>query len=196
LRGAGFRLLCAEDAFVHHFGQASIGKWAMTAEYGERFHANRARWEEKWRRKWLPHQHRRNLEYQEMIARIRQAVEAALPADANVLVISKGDDELLDLNGRRGRHFPQADDGTYSGFNPANDRDAVEHLELLRRQGAEFLVIPGTSLWWLEHYQQFERHLAEQYSVALRREDTCLIFSLDDATARAVVSGASDSMEA
>jgi GT2 family glycosyltransferase len=196
LHAAGFRLLCAEDAFVHHFGQASIGKWAMTAEYGERFHANRARWEEKWQRKWLPHQHRPNLEYQDMVARIRQAVEAALPADARVLVISKGDDELLALNGRHGRHFPQADDGTYSGFNPANDRDAIEQLERLRRQGAEFLLIPGTSLWWLDHYRQFERHLAQQYSVALRREDTCLIFSLDDATARAVVSGASNSKEA
>jgi GT2 family glycosyltransferase len=196
LRAGGFRLLCAEDAFVHHFGQASIGKWAMTAEYGERFHANRDLWEDKWQRKWLPHQHRPNLEYQDMVSRIRQAVEAALPADADVLVISKGDDELLELNGRRGRHFPQADDGEYSGFNPANDRDAIEQLELLRRQGAEFLLIPGTSLWWLDHYRQFERHLAEQYSVALRREDTCLIFSLDDATAQAVVSSASNSMEA
>jgi GT2 family glycosyltransferase len=190
IRAAGLRLLCAEDAFVHHFGEAAIGKWAMTSEYGERFHANRARWEEKWRRKWVPHRRRLDLTYQDMISRIRQAVASTVPAGATVLVVSKGDDELLELPGRNGRHFPQVDDGTYSGHSPANDQEAIAHLEFLRTTGAAFLVIPATSFWWFEHYRQFHKHLTARYSAALRETDTCLIFSLDDAAPVGVVSDA------
>jgi GT2 family glycosyltransferase len=47
-RAAGHRVVCAEDAFVHHFGQASIGKLAASGGYGPLFHANRRRWEAKW----------------------------------------------------------------------------------------------------------------------------------------------------
>jgi GT2 family glycosyltransferase len=191
LREAGYRLLCAEDAFVHHFGEASIGKWAMTTEYGERFHANRVRWEEKWRRKWIPHRRRLDPSYQDLIARIREGVEAAVPPEATVLVVSRGDDELLKLNGRSAGHFPQVDGGTYSGHSPAGDREAIEHLESLRMAGAEFFVIPATSLWWLDHYRQFHRHLSERYSVALRDPDTCLIFSLNDSLADDVADAAS-----
>jgi hypothetical protein len=190
IRAAGLRMVCAEDAFVHHFGEAAIGKWAMTSEYGERFHANRARWEEKWQRKWVPHRRRLDLAYQDMVSRIRQAVAATVPVGATVLVVSKGDDELLELNGRTGRHFPQVDGGTYSGHSPANDREAIEHLESLRAAGADYLVIPATSFWWLDHYRQFHEHLTVRYPVALRESETCLIFSLDNPALLGVVSDA------
>src|SRR5262249_24174339 len=39
------------------------------------------------------------LRYQRLLTRIREAVRAALPADATVLVVSRGDSELLDLDG-------------------------------------------------------------------------------------------------
>ena len=54
VQAAGYRVDCAEDSFVHHFGQASLGKLAATDEYGPLFHANRKRWEEKWGRPWEP----------------------------------------------------------------------------------------------------------------------------------------------
>ena len=40
------------------------------------------------------------------------AADRALPPDATVLVVSHGDDELLELGAaRRGWHFPQQEDG-------------------------------------------------------------------------------------
>ena len=41
-REAGYRIVCAEDTFVHHFGQASIGKLGPTRGYGTLFHQNRS----------------------------------------------------------------------------------------------------------------------------------------------------------
>jgi hypothetical protein len=36
-------------------------------------------------------------------------------------------------------------------------------LERVRSRGAEFLVIPETARWWLQHYVQFGEHLRARY---------------------------------
>src|SRR5207248_4011389 len=41
------------------------------------------------------------------IQQVRETARRVLPADSIVLVISKGDDQLLNLEGRYGWHFPQ-----------------------------------------------------------------------------------------
>ena len=46
VRDAGYRLLCADDAFVHHFGETSFGKLVPSGEYARVLEANRARFEE------------------------------------------------------------------------------------------------------------------------------------------------------
>ena len=46
LRSAGYKLLCLEDVLVHHFGQATIGKLAVTGDYGKLFRSNRRKFEE------------------------------------------------------------------------------------------------------------------------------------------------------
>ena len=35
----------------------------------------------------------------------------------------------------------------------------IAELERLRERGAQYMVIPATSLWWLDHYQGFRRYL-------------------------------------
>jgi ABC-type multidrug transport system fused ATPase/permease subunit/GT2 family glycosyltransferase len=52
VRDAGFRATCAEDVFVHHFGEASLGQLAADGRYGELFHRNRGRFERKWGVAW------------------------------------------------------------------------------------------------------------------------------------------------
>jgi glycosyltransferase involved in cell wall biosynthesis len=114
--------------------------------------------------------------YQQLVKAIREKAARILPPDATVIVISKGDNELVTLNGCRAWHFPQIASGVYAGFYPPDSAAAIAQLEHLRSQGADFLVIPSTGFWWLEHYVAFREHLA-QYKV-LDQDENCIIVSL------------------
>jgi GT2 family glycosyltransferase len=54
VRAAGWRVVCAEDAYVHHFGQGSFQRLSA-AEYDRLFARNQRRFEAKWGRRWAPH---------------------------------------------------------------------------------------------------------------------------------------------
>src|SRR5687767_15372974 len=97
-------------------------------------------------------------EYGRLISRIRAIVETLVPDRATVLVVSKGDDELLEFDGPKGLHFPQAATGRYAGFHPADSAAAISHLEELRAAGADHLVFPSTAFWWLDHYGLLADH--------------------------------------
>jgi glycosyltransferase involved in cell wall biosynthesis len=114
-------------------------------------------------------------------ARVRLDTDRLLPDEATVLIVSRGDEELLRLGRREARHFPQTSDGVYAGHHPADSTAAVEHLESLRRAGASHLVIPATSDWWLEHYAGFQQHLDERYVRVFADPDSCVIYALDTA---------------
>ena len=121
---------------------------------------------------------------------IRAVARAALPPEAQVLVISHGDDEMLQLDGRRGWHFPQTANGVYAGCHPGTASEAVEHLESLKAKGAQFLLIPSTSMWWLDFYGEFAKHLEKHYHVLAYDDRACVIYSLAPASAeRQVVFG-------
>jgi hypothetical protein len=170
-RAAGYRVVCAEDAFVHHFGKASFGELAARGEYGALFHANRRRFEAKWGVTWQPHLLRPDSEYARMVERIGETIMALTAPGATVLVVSKGDDQLLQLSGRCGRHFPHTADGAYSGFHPGTDSEA---LAALRESAGDYLVIPATSAWWLQHYANF----AAKLGPSVHADDDCTIFAL------------------
>ena len=53
-RLADLRVVCAEDVFVHHFGQASFGKLPKE-EYEAIWRRNQAHYERKWGMAWRPH---------------------------------------------------------------------------------------------------------------------------------------------
>ena len=57
-----------------------------------------------------------------------------LPPGAKVVVISKGDPDLLKLDGRQGWHFPQTGEGIYAGHHPGCSDEAIAQLEALRRR--------------------------------------------------------------
>ncbi|CAA9493265.1 MAG: hypothetical protein AVDCRST_MAG30-1496, partial [uncultured Solirubrobacteraceae bacterium] len=114
----------------------------------------------------------------EVVGRVHEYAAAELPADAEVLIVSRGDETLVELPRGRGRHFPQAAEGHYAGHHPADSADAVEHLEDLRARGANYLVIPATSGWWLEHYAEFTEHLDRTYERVAERPDGYVVFSL------------------
>ena len=98
--------------------------------------------------------------HDELLPRFRALVEGAVPGGATVAIVSRGDDELLELpDERRGWHFPQRADGVYAGYYPADSENAIAHLEAVRSKGAEFIAFPAAALWWLESYPEFGRHL-------------------------------------
>jgi len=69
----------------------------------------------------------------------------------------------------------------FSGYYPLDSNEAVARLEALREKGAEFLLLPCTAFWWLEHYPEFKLHLEDRYRViadAKTTDNTCIIFDL------------------
>jgi len=109
---------------------------------------------------------------------VRSFVDEGLPAGATVLVVSRGDEELVTLDGRVGWHFPQAEDGVYAGHHPDDSEIAISHLEELRARGATHLVIPATSAWWLDHYADFRRHLDDSHRAMSTDPETCVAYEL------------------
>jgi GT2 family glycosyltransferase len=178
VREAGYRLLCADDAFVHHFGETSFGKLVANGEYARVLEANRARFEEKWQTPWQPYRRRHSDRYRKLTERVRQAMVEVVPPGAIVLVVSRGDEELVRVNDRRAWHFPRAGGGAYAGHHPGSSEEAIAGLEALRAEGATYLVFPATGLWWLEHYEGLRRHLETRYSRSLSDPETCVIFEL------------------
>jgi GT2 family glycosyltransferase len=115
-------------------------------------------------------------DYVETLAAVREQVERSIPEGASVLVVSRGDSELLRLGGRQARHFPSGGDGRYLGHHPAGDEEAVALLEADLRNGAEYLLLPETELWWLRHYEGLAAYLREHAEAELHR--SCAIYRL------------------
>ena len=122
--------------------------------------------------------------YGEMVVRMRTALRALLPQEGPTLVVSRGDVRLLEV-ARRGLawHFPHQDGG-YAGHHPASSEEAIAQLEDLRSAGARFLVFPATSLWWLDHYREFTRHLDARYRREIDDPDTCVVYDLREPAAK------------
>lgn len=174
---AGLKLLCAEDVFVYHFSQASFGELVPNGRYGALLEQNKMRFKQKWGVPWQPYARRRAESHENLLAHVRECVRAHVPSGANVLVVAKGDDALLQLGDRRASHFPQDKNGGFAGWYPADSAAAVGHLEILRDKGARYLVFTQPSFWWFDYYREFTEHLEARYTL-INRDSGCAIFSL------------------
>lgn len=61
IQSAGYRTVCAEDSFVHHYGQASFKKLIESGEYQVIWDRNQTYFEKKWGA-WTPHTNNRTTE--------------------------------------------------------------------------------------------------------------------------------------
>ncbi len=50
------------------------------------------------------------------------------------------------------------------------EREVARRLEELRAAGADALVFPSTSFWWLDHYTGLAAHLRSRYTPVLASE--------------------------
>ena len=124
-------------------------------------------------------------EYHALVRRIKGVVREQIPRGSTVLVVSKGDEDLTSLFGRRAWHFPQAADGRWAGYHPKSSLPAIAHLEALRVKGADYFLLPATSMWWLDEYADFRRHLEGHYEDAFFKDGLCAIFALREPTGSA-----------
>jgi hypothetical protein len=130
-----------------------------SGEYAAVFEANQRWFEEKCDQERKTPSRRRSDEWERLVEGVRRLVAEALPEDAVVLVVNRGDETLLELGKRTGWHYPRDRSGEYAGCYPADSNEAIAELERLHRLGATHLVFPSTERWWLEHYGGFREHL-------------------------------------
>ena len=116
--------------------------------------------------------------YRRLVRQVCSRVESVAPVGSTVLVVSRGDTELLQLHDRTGRHFPCDDVGRYAGFHPVDSRAAITHLEEQQASGATHLVLPSTALWWLDHYAGFADHLRSSGELLLDDSRNCQVYRL------------------
>ncbi|MCU1363883.1 MAG: glycosyltransferase and protein [Acidimicrobiaceae bacterium] len=115
--------------------------------------------------------------YRHLVGRVRGAIVEGTPPGSTVAVVSRGDQDLLDLDERIGLHFPSDPAGTWLGYHPAGSREAIGHLDDAIARGATHLAIPATSIWWLDQYAALtERLRAEHRQVPSAQ--ACVIFEL------------------
>jgi glycosyltransferase involved in cell wall biosynthesis len=124
----------------------------------------------------------------EVVEAVHKLVRERLPGDAQVLIVSRGDEQLVEFDGRRVGHFPQTGDGRYAGHHPGDSGEAIAHLEELRRSGAQYLIVPATSEWWLEYYADLAAHLDSEHTRLDGTGDHLVAFALSASPAVAPVS--------
>lgn len=117
-------------------------------------------------------------EYRALVRRFGDFVRSAVPDDATVAVVSKGDAGLLEIDGCSAWHFPQRADGTYTGYYPFDSAGAIAHLEEVREKGADHLAFPAPSMWWLDHYEELRLHLESHYRTISEDPEAGVIYAL------------------
>jgi hypothetical protein len=119
--------------------------------------------------------------YEKLIHRVHEIIAGTTMPGSTVLIVSRGDSRLVQIEERIGWHFPRDDAGLYAGYHPASSADAIGHLETLHESGASYLVFPSTAFWWLDYYGGLAAHLDERYRRAWR-DDSCAVYELTPPT--------------
>lgn len=116
--------------------------------------------------------------YSAVVTELTAAVAQLVPPESAVLVVSRGDERLLALDGRPAGHFPQSPAGEYAGHHPRDSEAAIAELDRLRGAGWRYLVFPTTALWWLDHYVGLRRHLETSGRLLLRQDGLGVVYGL------------------
>jgi hypothetical protein len=114
------------------------------------------------------------------VRQVRETVTQLLSDEAVVAVLSRGDDQLLDLP-MSARHFPADGAGRWLGFHPADGHAALRLLREACAAGATHLVVPAWEQWWLDYYPE----LTAALSAPLGDPEIALIFATADVSAAA-----------
>jgi hypothetical protein len=108
---------------------------------------------------------------------VRALLDNLLPEESGVLVLSEGDDSLLEL-GRRAWHFPHDAGGRHVPLEPDGGRRAVSQLRALADQDSRYLVLPATLFWTLGRRPALASYLEEECRRLALRRRICAVYEL------------------
>ena len=89
---------------------------------------------------------------------LARTLQAVGDPQAPVLVATPTADDVIDLGARPCWPFPQARDGS-GGYEPADDRAALTHLDAQRSRGARYFALPRKAFSWRNRYPELIAHL-------------------------------------
>ena len=95
-------------------------------------------------------------------------VELNVQPRSTILVTTLGQDRLRSIDSREVWQFPRDANGNHD---PTLDGDAgalADHLEQLRSEGADYLLVPRFALPWLEQHAEFRDFLARSFRAGRR----------------------------
>lgn len=108
---------------------------------------------------------------------MRSLLDHLLPEEEVVLVLSDGDDALLDL-GRSAWHFPHDASGRHEPLRPDDGRHAASQLRTLGREGIRYLVLPSAAYWSLDRRPALADHLERECRRLALRQRICVVYEL------------------
>jgi hypothetical protein len=108
------------------------------------------------------------------LQRVPEEIRKSIPTEVKFILV---DEEQIRSTSRLQNAIPFLErDGQFWGL-PEDDRVAIDELERMRQAGARFLAFIRSTFWWLDHYQQFQKHLRSRYS-CIREDDQLIVFDL------------------
>jgi hypothetical protein len=117
---------------------------------------------------------------QKCSVRLVDLILSAVPPEAIVAVVSKGDEALTALGRRTGRHFPADENGAWAGFHPSDSEHAIALLESARSTGVNHFALPQTGDWWLDFYDGLAQHLATAHRLVAHEPGAGRIWALEE----------------
>ena len=122
-----------------------------------------------------------DLRWAERVSELKEEIAAAIPAGGRYILVDES--SLADnagtakeiVAGRTLSHF-FVRDGAYLG-KPVDDATAVAELQRLRADGAQFIVFPWFTFWWLDYYAGFAGYLRDTFPLTVAN-DRAMIFDL------------------
>lgn len=114
----------------------------------------------------------------QLLAKMQFHLLSQVPADATVIVLSGGDERLLNLDGLRAWHFPQIENGQPVADATADAKAMVQSLERLRQQGGRYFLVPFPEYWWLEHFPEFDSYLNKECRLIASQHEVGKLFEL------------------
>jgi hypothetical protein len=117
-----------------------------------------------------------------MIQRLRRLVSEHSSIGRRAVVLSGGDEALLQHAGCRATHLTQDRFGSCSTPLPESNRSVIVQLEAARARCADLLIIPTSGRWWVERFPDFASYLTRRYVLRADEPDAGMLWDLRSAS--------------